>query len=78
MAAQVFLNDWAAAVPLHEAHHFYGALFFAADAVLTAHDTKLVGLPRHDLEMIVKVTSCVCVCVCVCACVIHSHIANRR
>lgn len=54
------VEHFAQLVDIVEAHDFYGALYFAADAVLTAYDTKVVGLPRHDLEMIVKVTSPVC------------------
>ena len=52
---QVFLNDWAAAVPLGEARGFFGALNFAADAVFALYPESIVGQPSHDLEMIVKV-----------------------
>ena len=52
---QVFLNDWAAAVPLGEEHPFFGALNFAADAVFTAYRDPVLGKACHDLEMIVKV-----------------------
>jgi len=51
----VFLNDWAAAVPLGAKESFFGALNFAADAVFEACGGPLVGKPCHDLEMIVKV-----------------------
>jgi len=55
ICTQVFLNDWAAAVPLGEAHGFFGALNFAADAVLATYPKPIVGQASHDLEMIVKV-----------------------
>ncbi len=53
---QVFLNDWASAVPLdNEPRTFYGALEFAADAVLQAGREAIVGRRSHDMEMLVKV-----------------------
>ena len=51
------LNDWASAVDLNTAHPFWGAIEFAAnDVLLLASKNKpVVGLPRHDLEMLAKV-----------------------
>lgn len=51
---QVFLNDWATAVPLYEQHFFKGALAFAADEILAVYPRMTITHPRHDLEMIVK------------------------
>lgn len=51
----MFLNDWAAAVPLGEKCSFFGALNFAADAVLNVYPESIEGQPSYDLEMIVKV-----------------------
>jgi len=51
----VFLNDWAAAVPLDKECPFFGALNFAADAVFMAYPAPVRGQASHDLEMIVKV-----------------------
>src|SRR6185437_5719943 len=47
---QVFLNDWAAAVPLGEVHPFFGALCFAADSVLEQYGAAIESRASHDLE----------------------------